>query len=44
MQADGVFDIFNRLFVTISLAVATLKGGAGDEIAVGVGFDDDRKS
>ena len=44
MEADGVFDIFNRLFVTISLAVATLKGGAGDEIAVGVGFDDDRKS
>ena len=44
MQADGVFDIFNRLFVTVSLAVATLKRGAGDEIAVGVGFHDDRKS
>src|SRR3989442_299651 len=44
MQADGVFDVLYRLFVAVSLAVATLKRGAGDEIAVGVGFHDDRKS
>ncbi len=44
MQANGVFDVLYRLFVTVSLAVATLKRGAGDEIAVGVGFHDDGKS
>jgi hypothetical protein len=44
MQADGVFDVLYRLFVAVSLTVATLKCGARNKIAVGVGFDDDRKS
>jgi len=44
MQADGVFDVLYRLFVAISLTVATLKRGAGDKIAVSVRFDDDWKS
>jgi hypothetical protein len=41
VQADGVFDILDRFFVGISLAIATL--GTGNKIAVGIGFNDDWK-
>ena len=44
MEADGIFNILNGLFVAVPLAVATLERGARDKIAVGVRFDDDRKS
>ena len=43
MQPDGVLDVFHRLFVRVPLAIATLKRGARDEIALRVAFDDDGK-
>ena len=43
METDGVFNIFDRLFITIALTVATLKRRTGNKIAVGISFDDDRK-
>ena len=44
MEANGIFNILDRLFVGIPLAVATLKRRARDKIPIGVAFDDDRKS
>jgi hypothetical protein len=44
VQSDGVLDVLHGLFVSVSLAVATLQGGTGNEVAVGVSFDNDGKS
>jgi hypothetical protein len=43
MQADGVLDIFDSLFVGAALAVAALQRGAGNEIAIRISFYDDGK-
>jgi len=43
VQPDGILDIFDGLFVAVSLAVATLEGRARNEVTVRVGFDNDRQ-
>lgn len=42
-EADGVFDVLDGFLISLALTVAALERGAGDEITVGVGFDDDGK-
>ncbi len=43
VKPDGVFDVFNRLFVCVPLAVAALEGRTRNVISVRVGFDKDGK-
>src|SRR5713226_7831253 len=38
VQPDGVFDVFNGLFVCVPLAVAALQHRARNEITIGVSF------
>lgn len=40
MQADRIF-VCDGSFIGLTLAIAPLKGWAGNEIAVRVGFNDD---
>jgi hypothetical protein len=44
VQLNGILNVFDRFFVRLALAVATLEHGAGNEKAVSVGFDDNWKS
>lgn len=44
VQADGVLDVFDSLFVGVALGVTALKGWTGDEVAVSIGFDNNRQS
>ena len=39
VEMNSILDVFHRLFVGFSLAVAALQGWAGDKISVLVGFD-----
>lgn len=41
VQSNGVFDVLNGLFVCVPLAVAALKCGTGNEVAVRIGLNDD---
>jgi hypothetical protein len=43
VQPDGILDVGDSFFVRFALTVATLKSGAGNEKAIGVCFNDDRK-
>jgi hypothetical protein len=43
MQPDGILDVVDSFFVSFALTVATLERRAGNEKAVGVCFNDDRK-
>ena len=43
VQADGVFDVFQRLLVRFSLAVAPLQPWSYRKIASSIFFDNDRK-
>jgi hypothetical protein len=43
VEPNGVSNVFDSLFVSVSLAVTALEHGAGNEITVGVGFNDDGK-
>ncbi len=43
MQFNGVLDVLDSFLVRVALAVAALKRGTGNEVAIGVRFDDDRK-
>src|ERR1700687_965326 len=44
VQLNGILNVVDSFFVRIALAVATLDGGAENEIAIRVRFYDDRKS
>src|SRR5260370_29342068 len=44
VQLNGILDVLDGFFLGIALAVAALERGAGNEKAIGVRFDDDRKS
>jgi len=43
MQAHGILDVRHSLFVRLALAVTPLKRGAGDEVAIRVTLQDQRK-
>jgi hypothetical protein len=44
VQLDGILDVLDSFFVGVALAITALERGAGNEEAIGVRFDDDRKS
>jgi hypothetical protein len=44
VQLNGVLNVLDGFLVRVALAVAALKRGTGNEVAIGVRFDDDRKS
>jgi hypothetical protein len=44
MKSNSVFDVDDGFLVCVTLAVATLKAGTGNEVSVGVRFDNDGKS
>lgn len=43
VQPDGILDVVDSFFVRFALTVATLERRAGNETAIGVCFNDDRK-
>jgi hypothetical protein len=43
VQPDGILDVVDSFFVRFALTVATLERRAGNEKAIGVCFNDDRK-
>jgi hypothetical protein len=43
VQPNGVLTVLHGFLVGISLGVAALKSGTGNEVAVGVAFNDDGK-
>jgi hypothetical protein len=43
VQPDGILDVVDSFFVGFALTVATLERRAGNEKAIGVCFNDDRK-
>jgi hypothetical protein len=44
MQSDGVLDVLDDLFIGVALAVAALQGRAGNEVPIGIAFDNNGKS
>jgi hypothetical protein len=43
VQPDGILDVVDSFFVRFALTVATLERRAGNEKAIGVRFNDNRK-
>jgi hypothetical protein len=44
VQLNGVLNVLDGFLVRVALAVAALKRGTRNEVAIGVRFDDNRKS